>query len=166
MGQPATPASDIFAFGVMLYELATGQHPFGANGMLVLLKAIISEPAPEPVSVNRKLPCALNSLILRMLSKHPYSLSHGGPDAGKIGRGPHPSHQAPFATRKENVVSLGYRIGARISRTVDRCAADPRPVRPFPDERSAISFPAWIGDQPFHFSRWNVDIVPLQAALR
>ena len=71
MGQPATPASDIFAFGVMLYELATGQHPFGANGMLVLLKAIISEPAPEPVSINRKLPRALNSLILRMLSKHP-----------------------------------------------------------------------------------------------
>lgn len=70
LGEPATQASDIFSFGVMLYELTTGQHPFESDGMLVLLRAIISADPPAPIAVNPKLPRALNLLILRMLSKH------------------------------------------------------------------------------------------------
>jgi Tol biopolymer transport system component len=54
----------------MLYELTTGQHPFAGDEMLVLLKAIVSVHPSPPLSLNRKLPRALNSLILRMLSKH------------------------------------------------------------------------------------------------
>ena len=71
LGRPPTSASDIFAFGVVLYELTTGQHPFKAEGMLNLLQAIIStDPAP-PISRNPKLPRALDRLIVAMLAKRP-----------------------------------------------------------------------------------------------
>ncbi|MEO8131808.1 MAG: protein kinase, partial [Bryobacteraceae bacterium] len=68
-GEAATRASDMFSFGVMLYELTTGCHPFESDDMLVLLKAIVSIHPSPPVYLNRRLPRALSALILRMLSK-------------------------------------------------------------------------------------------------
>ena len=68
-GESVGPQSDIFALGIVLYELATGRHPFQAETLVGYLHAItLQEPAP-PQQWQPKLPAALNALILRMLSK-------------------------------------------------------------------------------------------------
>jgi predicted ATPase len=64
-------ASDVFSLGIVLYELATGKHPFLADSEAGLLYAIVNyEPLP-PVRLNPEISAALDALILRMLAKDP-----------------------------------------------------------------------------------------------
>jgi len=66
-----TPATDIFSFGVVLYELATGVHPFeAASPFEVVHRAGTLDPVP-PARLNRTLPSGLARLILAMLAKKP-----------------------------------------------------------------------------------------------
>ncbi len=67
----ATPASDIFALGIVLYELATGTHPFQSETSLGYLNSIITHTPVSPSRLNPQVPALLESLILRMLEKDP-----------------------------------------------------------------------------------------------
>ncbi len=71
LAEAPTKASDIFSFGVLLYELTTGRHPFPAEGMLALLQQITTADPTRPVSVKAKLPHPLDRLIMEMLAKQP-----------------------------------------------------------------------------------------------
>ncbi len=70
-GEPLTSASDIFSLGLVLYELAAGQHPYAQSSTLDGAVAIVSEPVPDIHLWNPSLPPALASLIGAMLSKEP-----------------------------------------------------------------------------------------------
>jgi serine/threonine protein kinase/tetratricopeptide (TPR) repeat protein len=67
-GRAADPRSDIWSLAVMLYEMATGRHPFGGATAFALTSAILTEP-PAPFTA-RDQP-ALGGLILKCLSKNP-----------------------------------------------------------------------------------------------
>ena len=70
-GDALTGASDVFSLGIVLYELATGRHPFEAKYTWERAHAIHSrEPAP-PASINAAIPSGLEALILAMLAKDP-----------------------------------------------------------------------------------------------
>jgi eukaryotic-like serine/threonine-protein kinase len=70
-GDRATAASDVFSLGVVLYELATGTHPFRSDSPIDTGSAIAhTEPKP-PSSLHRAIPASIDSLLLRMLSKDP-----------------------------------------------------------------------------------------------
>lgn len=62
-------ATDIFSLGVVLYELATGQHPFGADSMVGVLHAIIAQSPAPPSRLNPEVPVSLQTLIEKMLTK-------------------------------------------------------------------------------------------------
>ena len=65
-----TPASDIFSLGIVLYELATGRHPFEASSDMAVLSSIILRDAAPPSRMNPRLPKEFDSVIMRMLSKN------------------------------------------------------------------------------------------------
>jgi serine/threonine protein kinase/predicted ATPase len=64
-------ATDIFSLGLMLYEFATGQHPFHADSEISVLHAIVSHTPLAPSRLNPEVPAALDTLIQRMLAKDP-----------------------------------------------------------------------------------------------
>jgi Tol biopolymer transport system component len=70
-GERATAASDIFSLGLVLYELATGLHPFRAESPFDTAHAIAHSGAKPPSSLNPAIATRLNALLLRMLSKDP-----------------------------------------------------------------------------------------------
>ncbi len=68
-GEKATHATDIFALGLVFYELATGRHPFNATTLLATLQQITTEMPPPPITLNPQLPVSFDALIQRMLAK-------------------------------------------------------------------------------------------------
>ena len=67
-GQPADARVDIFAFGVMAYELATGSHPFGGSDPAALLERILSDSPPLSRPIE---PAGLDAIIRRCLLGNP-----------------------------------------------------------------------------------------------
>jgi hypothetical protein len=70
-GRPATPASDIYAFGLVIYEMVTGARPFqGDTPISAALKRLSERPTP-PRKFQPRLSSAWESAILRCLEREP-----------------------------------------------------------------------------------------------
>ncbi|HET9621232.1 MAG TPA: serine/threonine-protein kinase, partial [Kofleriaceae bacterium] len=63
--------TDLYAAGVVVYELATGKLPFVGETLFDLMRAHLEEPPPPPRAVRRDLPPALEQVILTALAKRP-----------------------------------------------------------------------------------------------
>jgi serine/threonine protein kinase/tetratricopeptide (TPR) repeat protein len=70
-GEPASVASDIYALGVLLYVLLTGQLPYDGHSTLDVLQKIRSADPPEPRSVNNAAPTALEAICRRAMARNP-----------------------------------------------------------------------------------------------
>jgi len=70
-GREMDTRTDIFAFGVVFYEMLTGRHPFRRGSKAELVSAILNE-APEPLAAETAGPGgALDALMARLLAKRP-----------------------------------------------------------------------------------------------
>jgi eukaryotic-like serine/threonine-protein kinase len=76
LGQPAGPASDLFSFGTILYELLTGRHPFAAGTAVETMHRILHESPEAPSRVNRALTADFDFVLAKALSKEA-SRRHG-----------------------------------------------------------------------------------------
>ncbi len=70
-GETADPRSDIFSFGVVLYEAFSGQRAFTGRSAAERTSAILKEDPPDLQASGRNIPLALNRIVRRCLEKNP-----------------------------------------------------------------------------------------------
>ena len=65
----AGPSVDLYALGVIYFEMITGSLPFDASDIPTFFVKHMKEPPPSPRALNPKVPLELEALVLRLLAK-------------------------------------------------------------------------------------------------
>jgi serine/threonine protein kinase/tetratricopeptide (TPR) repeat protein len=106
--------SDVFSFGVMLYEMLSGGRPFTGDTAAQLAISIIRDDPPPLATTDGRVPRAVEEVILRCLEKKPEERFHSAHDlalalgaaaAGHSGAVPAPQIRRPIPWRRIAVVS-------------------------------------------------------------
>lgn len=71
MGHVVDGRSDLFSFGVVLYEMATGARPFGGDTVATVIYKIINDTPPPPCELQATIDPRLSAVITRCLEKRP-----------------------------------------------------------------------------------------------
>jgi tetratricopeptide (TPR) repeat protein/predicted Ser/Thr protein kinase len=103
-GESVAAPSDIFSLGIVLYELATGRHPFPAASQIGVLHAILSDAPVPPSRLRPEIPAALEGLILQMLEKDARLRPTAAAVEAALAESPAGTVAAPAAVRPRHTV--------------------------------------------------------------
>jgi Protein kinase domain len=141
-GQPATPAADVWAVGVLLWESLAGRHPFWESSLLQTAKAIEAGAAPL-ASVRPDLPRPLLAAVDRALDLDP--------------------SRRPSAAALAQSLQVGAKRGRRRRRR-DRALVPPVVVHRVAPAMLAGVFAAWTAFAlPFYPSGWPFALAAIAA---
>ena len=71
LGESATPRSDLYSLGIVLYELLTGVVPYRADNPVAVCMKHVTEPLTPPRRLDPTIPEAVDALVVKMLAKDP-----------------------------------------------------------------------------------------------
>jgi len=122
LGKQATPASDIYALGIIAYESVVGKRPFTAPNAVDIAIAQVNEPVPPlPDSVSQ----GMRDLITLLLEKNPRKRPHTAQDLQRVLSAMHVPDAVP--------APVGPAPLAREAKRLMPPSIAPREYRPRPD---------------------------------
>jgi multiple sugar transport system substrate-binding protein len=71
MGHPIDHRADIYALGVVFYEMVTGRKPYTADTPMAVVLMQVTQPLPRPTSFNPDLPDSVEQVLFKALAKDP-----------------------------------------------------------------------------------------------
>ncbi len=83
-GEAPTPASDVYAIGIVMFEMLTGRLPFVGTDQQELAMAHIRETPPNPSDLNPNVSVHLDRILQKVLSKEPASRYRTADQLGRI----------------------------------------------------------------------------------
>jgi eukaryotic-like serine/threonine-protein kinase len=131
-GKPATPRSDIYSLGAVLYELATGRVPFEGETDMAIALAHVEETPAAPRALNARVSPELESTIMRALAKVPEQRFASGSELaaslrnGVVGATASPVSTAPAEAATQRIQTVAP---APPKRTAPPAVAPPPPAR-------------------------------------
>jgi eukaryotic-like serine/threonine-protein kinase len=107
-GDEVTGASDVYALGIVLYEMLTGRRPFeGDSAAGVALKRLTEDPRPP--TTHRPVPAGLSAVVMRALERDP---ERRYPDAGAFAEALRAWQRDPAAAPPAAAAAAGAAAGA------------------------------------------------------
>jgi len=109
-GEELSPASDLFSFGVVLYQMLTGSMPFTGEYEASVLFAIVNDTPPAVGSLRPDLPPQFEHILSKLLEKDPKNRFEDAADVAAAlravlsGRKEHPSRGDSLAVKKRRRV--------------------------------------------------------------
>jgi serine/threonine-protein kinase len=82
-GRPVDARTDIYALGLLIYEMITGQRAFSKSSQAGLIAAILTEEPPQMTAIQPKTPAPVERIVLTALAKDP---NKRWQDAGDLAR--------------------------------------------------------------------------------
>jgi TolB-like protein len=112
-GHPVTAAADIYALGIVMFEMVTGRRPFAADDSLAMAVKRLTEPAPSPREYTPGLDPTWEAVILTCLQRDPTRRFASADDVARALRG----------ERLSSTLRFGPAIRRRRRRTAGMVAA-------------------------------------------
>jgi eukaryotic-like serine/threonine-protein kinase len=151
-GEPATPASDLYSTGIVLYEMLTRALPFNADTPVGVAMQHVNTAPPRPSSLNPSIPPQVEAIVLRSIAKNPadrYPTGAALETALRHWDSPPPIHTQVMTpgpapqVRRETVPPTGRPTGTR---RPPPSAAPPRrrPPPPVEARRDEVGCATWL----------------------
>ncbi len=131
-GEPGDARSDIYALGVLLYQLCTGRVPFDADTPYAIILKHITAPLPPPRSICPDLLEAVERVILKALAKDPDDRFQS---VDEMGRALRTAIEAPHAAPPPPRRRVSLRNVALVAVTIAVCLALLLLTRPWQAQR-------------------------------
>ncbi len=117
-GEKADARSDIFSFGVVLYEALSGQRAFAGRSAADRASAILKDDPPDLRSTGRNIPVAVDRMVRHCLEKNPEERFQSARDLAfhleTASTGSETSGTAAPAVGKKRTVRLGWLVGGLV----------------------------------------------------